>query len=172
VEDHFVRVEYTQLQGDYFMEMFAFRRLAKLVQPAALIAAAFAFFGTTITSQAGEPEPGKDMPWLGRYEGSVMEQYRSPLFDEAILVKGSLNGDWKLQLEGNVSFYHYVMPENRSALEVYRNYESSLKAKGVDIVFSCATIKDTCGGDIADAVRNETTRWPWGGFGGGRGLRW
>jgi len=130
---------------------------------AALVAAAFAFFGAPTTSQAAEPEPGKDHPLIGRYEGSVMTDYRAPKYDEAVLVKGRMEGDeqdYFLKLEGNTSFYRYELPPNRSALEVFRNYEAGLKAKGLEIVFSCRDYDGSCGGDIAGKLDGDPMRWP------------
>ena len=149
------------------MEMFAFRRLTKLVQPVALIAMAFAFFSVPGISQAAEKEPGKDHPLIGRYEGSVMTFYRPPAYDEAALIKGPIEGKdtaaYLLNLEGNVSFYYYDMPPDRSTLEVFRNYESGLKAKGFEIVFSCSTANGSCktgSYEFQGVLLNATTRWP------------
>jgi len=155
------------------MEAFTtFRRLAKLVQPVALIAAAFAFFSSPTIGQAEDKEPGKDHPLVGRYEGSKIKSYRAPTYDDAILVQGPISKESHLlKVEGNVTFYDYALPPNRSVLEVWRNYESSLKAKGLEIAFSCRMTEKSCGGDIKGEVLNERTRWPnayniWHPFGG------
>jgi len=152
------------------MEVFAFRRLANVIQPVALIATAFAFFSVPAISQAAEP--GKDHPLVGRYQGSVMTTYRPPKYDEIALVQGPLDEDEKrvdlLQLEGNVSFYYYKLPPDRSTLEVQRNYDGGLKAKGFEIVFNCSPNKGSCYKDTSrtdavlfrDALVNKTTRWP------------
>ena len=153
------------------MEVLAFHRLAKVIRPVALIAAGFAFFSVPAISQAAEP--GKDHPLVGRYEGSVLAEYRSPKYDQAAFIKGPLDNDEKknelLQLEGNVSFYRYNLPANRSTLEVMRNYESGLKARGLEIIFSCDVLNGSCHTDGAEytgngrfvpALRNRTTRWP------------
>ena len=44
---------------------------------------------------------------------------------------------WK-KLEGKVLQIHFDMPEGRSTLEVFKNYEQALKAAGFDTVFTCA----------------------------------
>jgi len=145
------------------MEAFTFRRLAKAVQPVALIAAAFAFFSAPTISQAAEP--GKDHPLVGRYEGSVMWLYRAPKYDQAAFIKEPINKKIdRLQLEGNVSFYYYSLPPNRSTFEVARNYEDSLKDKGFEIVLSCATSNQSCGTNsqvrFAAEMSDPVTRWP------------
>jgi hypothetical protein len=40
-------------------------------------------------------------------------------------------------LEGKLTHIHYTMPENHSALEVFRNYEAALKSGGFVELFSC-----------------------------------
>lgn len=94
-------------------------------------------------------EPAKDHPLVGRYEGAVLEGYKSNAFDEVGLIQGPLQ-NWGgakpdlLRLEGKVSLYYYKLPAGRSLLEVQRNYESSLKAKGFDVLFGCATTNASC----------------------------
>lgn len=101
----------------------------------------------TRPSQAAEP--AKDHPLVGRYEGSVMEVYKPAAYDEVGLFKEPFQ-NWEggrpelLQLEGKVSTYYYRLPAGRSLLEVQRNYEASLKAKGFAPVFSCATSNGSC----------------------------
>ncbi|MGB3021737.1 MAG: OmpA family protein, partial [Methyloceanibacter sp.] len=47
-------------------------------------------------------------------------------------------------VEGRSILIYYTLPQGRSTLEVQRNYEDSLKAKGFSILFTCATAKGTC----------------------------
>jgi outer membrane protein OmpA-like peptidoglycan-associated protein len=152
------------------MEAFTFHRLAKLVQPVALIAAAFAFFSAPAVGQPAKPEPGKDHPLVGRYEGSIMTAYRAPKYDQAAFIQSpTSNKNDLLQLEGDVSFYYYELPAGRSTFEVERNYERSLKAKGFDIVFSCGSSVGSCYVNksetspirFAEVITNDpVTRWP------------
>ncbi|RYE59317.1 MAG: OmpA family protein [Hyphomicrobiales bacterium] len=94
-------------------------------------------------------EPAKDHPLVGRYEGAVLEATKAAAFDEVGLIQGPLV-NWGgakpdlLKLEGKVSLYYYQLPAERSLLEVQRNYEASLKAKGFDVLFSCGTANATC----------------------------
>jgi outer membrane protein OmpA-like peptidoglycan-associated protein len=108
---------------------------------------------------------------VGRYEGSKLIFHQAPKFDELGLAKVPM--DWRsstkpevLHLEGNVSFYYYDLPEGRTTLEVQRNYESSLKAKGFEILASCGAASGSCYTDKAEKnpiwlahALNNATRW-------------
>jgi len=118
------------------------RRLQQLLACAALLAAA------TVTSAA---EPAKDHPLVGRYEGSVMDAFQSKDYDEVGLLREPIQ-NWGdpvpkprlLQVAGKVSLYYYRLPDGRSLLEVQRNYEAGLKAKGFQTLFACATTDSSC----------------------------
>ena len=123
------------------------------------------------TSPGHAAEPGKDHPLVGRYEGSVLTFYRQPRFDEISLLKEPVPDKYSnsnvLQLEGNVSFYYYEFPGNRSGLEVHRNFENSFKAKGLEILFSCSTSNGSCytdktnkGGLDFGMALEEVMNWP------------
>lgn len=120
-----------------------FHALAMRLVMAALWAAAWLPIG------AAAAEPGKDHPLVGRYDGSVLEAVRTNAFDEVGLIQKPLQnwGGGKpelLKLEGKVSLYYYQLPAGRSTLEVLRNYEASLKAKGFELLFSCGTANGSC----------------------------
>jgi outer membrane protein OmpA-like peptidoglycan-associated protein len=94
---------------------------------------------------------GADHPLVGRYEGSELVGHTHAGFDEVALIDGPIAGPaqgaaapgW-MRVEGGNDLYYYKLPEGRSSLEVLRNYESSLKAKGFSIVFTCATSNGSC----------------------------
>ena len=137
----------------------------------ALITMAFALFASPLYA-AKFAEPGKDHPLVGRYEGSVMTFHQKPKFDEISLLKAPVNPSDEnnpkvLQLEGNVSFYYYEWSGDRSGLEVHRNFESSFKAKGLEILFSCTTSNGSCYTDKTEkhgiyfgVALGEATNWP------------
>ena len=109
-----------------------------------------AFVVSTLYLQpAAAAEPAKDHPLVGRYEGSVMEVYKPAAYDEAGLFKEPFQ-NWGggrpelLKVEGKVSVYYYRLPTGRSLLEVQRNFEASLKAKGFELLFVCATSNGSC----------------------------
>jgi len=87
----------------------------------------------------------KDHSLISRYPGSVINGYSQKAFDEYELPLSKV-ADGKYEktqhLEGKVTAIYYVAPEGRSALEIYRNYESALKNAGFQELFTCAK---TCG---------------------------
>ncbi|MHA6687265.1 OmpA family protein [Mesorhizobium sp. A556] len=93
-----------------------------------------------------------DHPLLPRYEGSEIVSYTAEKFTDYRLLNaraknyGGLdkNLDATLPLEGKVMRISYRAPADRSVLEVFRNYENTLKAAGFEAVFTCET--DACGG--------------------------
>lgn len=94
---------------------------------------------------------GADHPLVGRYEGAELVGHTHSDFDEANLVNGPIVGSassadkrgW-MRVEGKTDLYYYKLPEGRSSLEVLRNYQASLKAKGFQTVFTCATSDGSC----------------------------
>ncbi|MCL2022156.1 MAG: OmpA family protein [Betaproteobacteria bacterium] len=150
----------------------SFSFFRKIIQGIALVAATLAFAAPGYAAKPAAP-PDKDHPLVGRYEGSKLIFHQAPKFDELDLIKVPM--DWRtsdnppqvLRLEGNVSFYYYDLPEGRTTLEVQRNYESSLKAKGFEILASCGTANGSCYTDktekgalhFASAI-HDAARWP------------
>lgn len=94
---------------------------------------------------------GDDHPLVGRYAGAELLGQHGSDFDEVAIIDGpivdSMRGvdapGW-LRLEGKSSLYYYRLPVGRSTLEVLRNYESSLKTKGFETVFTCVTSNGSC----------------------------
>jgi len=98
-----------------------------------------------VAAQGQDVEGSKDHPLISRYPGSVIDEYSQKAFDEYQLPLSKVaDGKYgKTQhLEGKVTAFYYKSPEGRSALEIYRNYESALKNGGFQTLFSCAK---TCG---------------------------
>lgn len=96
-------------------------------------------------AQAADAAGSSDHPLIARYPGSQIEEYSQKAFEEFQLPLSKVsNGKYeKTQtVEGKVTAIYYAVPEGRSALEVYRNYESALKNAGFQTLFTCAK---TCG---------------------------
>jgi flagellar motor protein MotB len=94
---------------------------------------------------AQDAEGSKDHPLISRYPGSTISHYSEKAFDEYELPLSKVaSGKYaKTQhVEGKVTAIYYTTPEGRSAVEVYRNYESALKNAGFETLFTCAR---TCG---------------------------
>jgi len=101
----------------------------------------------------------KDNPLLKRYEGSLIVSYESLAFTDfrvplSPLVQtgktDSMNNAVFLpkqekQIEGGRTRIAYLVPAGRSSLEVLRNYEEEIKARGGEVVFTCKG--EECGGD-------------------------
>lgn len=104
------------------------------------------------TAGAADLPGSKDHPMVSRYEGSEIVKYDQRAFDAYSLIVGKIDKrggrtvhpDSYLPLEGKLTRVAYRVPEQRSALEVQRNYESALKAAGFEILFACEN--ETCGG--------------------------
>jgi len=98
------------------------------------LAAATAVAQVKPTEVAG----GKDYPLVSRYEGSVLQDMAQESFAQIRVPAGpgrlsstGLAFDKAHTVEGHVSGYFYIMPKGRSALEVFRNYQSALLAGAI-----------------------------------------
>jgi len=90
---------------------------------------------------------GHDHPLLKRYEGSLIVAYKEQAFDEYKIVLGKALNDSteenkgkrvekQQKIEGKVTRITYFAPKGRSCLEVFKNYENELTAKGAETLFS------------------------------------
>ena len=108
-----------------------------------------------------------DHPVISRYKDSVIKKYDQRQFDEYYLILGKVvhasgePGNKKVAkskiLEGKITRITYELAEDRSSLEVMRNYEIELQNGGFEILFSCSN-KD-CGGKTFNhtVVKYDTT---------------
>jgi outer membrane protein OmpA-like peptidoglycan-associated protein len=89
---------------------------------------------------------GHDHEVVGRYAGSVLLNYGQQEYEEIEAPMGpvgmnsstrQLLMDKSLKAGGKLFHYLYRAPAGRSSLEVYRNYEQALKAKGFTILYGC-----------------------------------
>lgn len=129
----------------------------------------------TTAAMAGDVVGGKDHPLVGRYANSTLTAHSTAEFDEIKLLTAPLDkdawiaADYRLDgpawrpAEGRITRLAYTAPKGRSSLEVIRNHESTLKAKGFELVFSCA--KEACytGGNVTGP-----SILPWAVLNGGR----
>jgi outer membrane protein OmpA-like peptidoglycan-associated protein len=94
----------------------------------------------------------RDHPLVSRYAGSGIIGYDEREFDEYALLTSKAtkyggkekNLDACRTIEGKVTKITYRAPRERSTLEVFRNYENSLKEANFELLFNCA--KEECGG--------------------------
>jgi outer membrane protein OmpA-like peptidoglycan-associated protein len=96
----------------------------------------------------------RDFPLIKRYEGSRLIGYDVRSFDSFKLLLGKLkiddNGQVALgpnkAVEGRHTRLLYLAPQGRSSLEVFRNYEADLAAKGFTVLFKCSGEEECEGG--------------------------
>jgi OOP family OmpA-OmpF porin len=102
----------------------------------------------------------KDNPLLKRYEGSLIVAYDHKSFDEFDLPLSKLEElpdgkrdtrnnrvyepKQKKSLEGERTRLVYLIPPDRSPLEVVRNYKEEIEGKGGKVLFQCKA--EECGG--------------------------
>jgi outer membrane protein OmpA-like peptidoglycan-associated protein len=103
----------------------------------------------------------KDNALLKRYDGSFIVSYERLAYTDFKLpltkLERSSDPDRRdrsnnriyepkqaLELEGSRTRIAYLLPADRSPLEVLRNYQDEVKAAGGEVLFSCKT--DECGG--------------------------
>ena len=102
---------------------------------------------------AAQPEVAgaKDFPLIKRYEGSRLIGYDAKAFDSFKLMLGAPKiadsgqpayGAVK-EVDGRHTRLLYLAPRGRSSLEVFRNYETDLAAKGFTVLFKCSG-EDEC----------------------------
>ena len=125
-----------------------------------LLGAADALALVKAASPTVDRKGAKDNPLLKRYEGAFIVGYEQMRFAEFTLPLSALEEvpdkrDQKNNrlhepknrkaLEGATTRLVYIVPASRSPLEVLRNYQDEIKAKGGQVLFEC---KDAdCGGD-------------------------
>lgn len=125
-----------------------------MLNPARNLVLAVCFSALALPALAQDVEGSADHPLVGRYEGSTIEEYTDIAYDEVYLLKAP--NDWTskvpnsttdhsgsewLGLEGRIIRIRYIAPQGRSSLEIYRNYQEALKAKGFETIFECTDAK-------------------------------
>jgi OOP family OmpA-OmpF porin len=123
-----------------------------------ILLTSYAFTDATIPT--ADRKGSKDHPLLRRYEGSFIVGYEQQGYGEFTLPLSSLEPvpnkrdshnnqhfepKLKKSLEGPYTRLVYLLPANRSPLEVLRNYQQEIKSKGGRILFECKA--EECGGD-------------------------
>ena len=99
------------------------------------------------TAQAQQDVPGsKDHPLLSRYPGSRISYYDQKDFSVFYVLEAppgksdyDLNACRKVKLEGKVTRIEYDIPAGKSALEVFRNYETALQKAGFQVLARLTT---------------------------------
>ena len=136
--------------------------LKQLCVAAALIVAASSSFAAAAAIPTADKKGSKDNPLLKRYEGSVIIVSEYKKFAEFTMplsklerVEGKTVGNNnhayepkdKKSLEGEYTRLVYVIPADRSPLEVLRNYQDEVKGKGGKLLYECKGTE--CGADAS-----------------------
>ena len=127
-----------------------------------LVAMSNAFADATIPT--ADKAGSKDNPLLKRYEGSYIVAYEHKNFDEFTLPLSKLeavegkrdkhNSNYyepkdKKTLEGAYTRLVYLLPDQRSPLEVLRNYQDEIVSKNGKVLFECKG--EECGGNSSQS---------------------
>ncbi len=126
-------------------------------------------FAVTATLAKDTPG-GEDYPLVGRYEGSSMTLYKSSDYEEQrIPTKQITSADRRetgkrvndknsIAVAGKSIRIRYEGPAGRSTLEVVRNFQNEMKAKGFEILFECkgAECSDLGGSELYFALHDES----------------
>ena len=104
------------------------------------------------TAAAKDVAGARDYPGMPRFEGSSIVGSQTLAYGAFTLPTGPARQDdqfrWqltdKVEVEGKITGYVYAVPAGRTTLEVFRNYEATLKNLGFETLFSCAG-DETCG---------------------------
>src|SRR5262249_18730587 len=107
--------------------------------------------------QGRDADGSKDHALISRYPGSWIVAYVAREYDEYLLPTGRVQDDKPAKsqnLEGKITRITYQVPQGRSTLEVYRNFESALTQAGFKTLFSCS--EEDCGyGHVTQSVTTE-----------------
>src|ERR1035438_5174721 len=138
----------------------------KGIQPIIFASALAAFAAQVASAQRPDMQGSKDHPLVTRYPGSFISQYSYTELDEVMFPLGKANGGGKFdksqRVEGKVTRIGYESPAHRSALEIYRNYESALLKSGFQVLWSCVN-NDGCGsGGPTQLASSGAEDWAWG----------
>jgi outer membrane protein OmpA-like peptidoglycan-associated protein len=131
--------------------------------------AAILAFGTY--ALAKDVAGGKDYPLIGRYEGSTLTVYIVKDYEEQrLLIKAVKGADIRaakgkrlsdansMKVSGKAFRLRYDGPQGRTALEIGRNLQEGMKAKGFESLFQCrgAECSDMNGTELYFALNDES----------------
>lgn len=118
-------------------------------------------FGSTVWAQGGDAPGSEDHPLVTRYTGSFIDGYEVREFDEYVLALGP--AVWNADrvrvpeeselLEGRITRIIYRGPQERSSLEILRNYQAALEGAGFEILYTCGS---DCGNNFPGLLYGPT----------------
>lgn len=111
--------------------------------------------------RAGTNAGGSDHPLVPRYADSRIVRREAEDFTDYSLRTGKSRSSGSLVVEGRLTRITYQGPQDRSVLEVFRNYEAQLKQDGFRVVYTCA--REQCGDIRKDIESGPRYMLLWGG---------
>ena len=97
-----------------------------------------------VSAFAQDVAGSKDPAGMKRYEGSELVGYRAPKFDEYLLPLGPPTTlsppayKKSKAIEGQVSYYTYLAPADRTPAELFRNYKMEFQRLGIEVQYEKA----------------------------------
>ncbi|MFN3581178.1 MAG: DUF4892 domain-containing protein [Pseudomonas sp.] len=114
-------------------------------QCAAALAALLVLAMPTISMAQSDVSGARDHERIPRYEDAWILGYETKTFDRfalptgpAVRIDGNWQGETQEVLEGARTRLLYVAPQERSTLEVFRNYQNALTERGFETLFTCS----------------------------------
>jgi len=88
-------------------------------------------------AQGADIDGSSDYPLVGRFEGAEIVGYQVTEYDDVTVLDGPFDpvdvsnrtGPGFKVIEGHSTLIYYTLPQERSSLEILRNYEDSMKSK-------------------------------------------
>ena len=105
----------------------------------------------TLSAHAADKPGSQDHPLVSRFPGATIKDFATTKFDatqfpiKAIPSYDPSNPPAEdiVGVEGKITYINYIIPADTSTLEVERNYEQAMNAKGFRNVYSCPSNTDT-----------------------------
>jgi flagellar motor protein MotB len=105
------------------------------------------FFLHSASAQQSDLPGSEDHSIVSRYEGSFIDGYEVKEFDEFVLPLGPAVwndarekvAEQREILEGRITRILYRGPDERSSLEILRNYQTALEGARFEILYSCGS---------------------------------
>lgn len=113
--------------------------------PRAITLAALLVFATPMSMAQSDVAGARDHERIPRYEGAWILGHETKIFDRFALPTGPAvrrddqwRGETEEVLEGARTRLLYVAPQERSTLEVFRNYQAALAERGFETLYACS----------------------------------
>lgn len=145
--------------------------MKKIMLCTILIISSPAVFSEVIVPElpTSDIEGSKDHPLLKRYADSFIVAYQRKSYDEFTFPTSKLatrkspvgvvwgfSLDQSKTVEGPYTRLVYLLPVDRSPLEILRNYQDEIIAQGGSVLFECK--REECGGDPGKGIKKSNKK--------------